>query len=112
MSFLFHEFIGAHVKQNLRISLTCVGNINGDMVDHRNGGWDGGRGYGVRGRGRGRGRGLRGRGRGYGGGNMQWDSGYYNGNDPSGPLPGQGRGKSLLPMFSFAFADLFYCLNF
>ncbi|MBA0607703.1 hypothetical protein Godav_019970, partial [Gossypium davidsonii] len=75
------------------------GNINGGMVDHRNGGWDGGRGYGGRGRGRGRGRGSRGHGRGYGGGNMQRDSGYYNGNDPSGPLPGQGRGKSLLPMF-------------
>ncbi|PPR89733.1 hypothetical protein GOBAR_AA30948 [Gossypium barbadense] len=74
------------------------GNINGGMVDNRNGGWDGGRGYGGRARGRGRGRGFRGRGRGYGGGNMQRDSGYYNGNDPSGPLPGQGRGKSLLPM--------------
>ncbi|MBA0760278.1 hypothetical protein Gotri_023032, partial [Gossypium trilobum] len=69
------------------------GNINGGMVDHRNGGWDGGRSYGGRGRGRGRGRGSRGRGRGYGGGNMQRDSGYYNGNDPSGPLPGQGRGS-------------------
>ncbi|KHG13806.1 Alba-like protein C9orf23 [Gossypium arboreum] len=67
-------------------------NINGGMVDNRNGGWDGGRGYGGRARGRGRGRGFRGRGRGYGGGNMQRDSGYYNGNDPSGPLPGQGRG--------------------
>ncbi|MBA0793185.1 hypothetical protein Gohar_017605, partial [Gossypium harknessii] len=83
------------------------GNINGGMVDHRNGGWDGGRGYGGRGRGRGRGRGSRGRGRGYGGGNMQRDSGYYNGNDRSGPLPGQGRGKSLLPNVSFGFADLF-----
>ncbi|TYH88857.1 hypothetical protein ES332_D01G217000v1 [Gossypium tomentosum] len=43
------------------------GNINGGMVDHRNGGWDGGRGYGGRGQGCGRGRGSRGRGRGYGG---------------------------------------------
>ncbi|KAK8625285.1 hypothetical protein V6N13_090159 [Hibiscus sabdariffa] len=68
------------------------GNINGGMVDHRNGGLDGGRGYGGRGLGRGKGRGFRGRGRGYGGGNMQRDSGYYNGNGSSGPLPEQGRG--------------------
>ncbi|MBA0706509.1 hypothetical protein Golax_018614, partial [Gossypium laxum] len=79
------------VKASAEIEGNEGGNINGGMVDHRNGGWDGGRGYGGRGRGRGRGRGSRGHGRGYGGGNMQRDSGYYNGNDPSGPLPGQGR---------------------
>ncbi|XP_022762913.1 ribonuclease P protein subunit p25-like protein isoform X1 [Durio zibethinus] len=82
------------------------GYINDGMVEYRNGGWDGGRGYGGRGRGRGRGRGLRGRGRGYGGGNIQRDSGYYNGNGPSGPLPGQGRGKSLFPMHTFRCAVL------
>ncbi|OMO92076.1 DNA/RNA-binding protein Alba-like protein [Corchorus olitorius] len=81
------------------------GNANG-VVEHRNGGWDGGRGYGGRGRGRGRGRGFRGRGRGYGGGNMQRDSGYYNGNGQPGPLPGQGRGKSPIPML-FKFCS--YC---
>ncbi|TYH31817.1 hypothetical protein ES288_A01G202300v1 [Gossypium darwinii] len=80
------------VKASAEIEGNEGGNINGGMVDNRNGGWDGGRGYGGRARGRGRGRGFRGRGRGYGGGNMQRDSGYYNGNDPSGPLPGQGRG--------------------
>ncbi|XP_039059479.1 ribonuclease P protein subunit p25-like protein isoform X2 [Hibiscus syriacus] len=72
------------VKASAAIEDTEGGNINGGMVDHRNGG----RGYG----GRGRGRGLQGRGRGYSGGNMQWDSGYYNGNGPSGPFPRQGRG--------------------
>ncbi|TYI44018.1 hypothetical protein ES332_A01G207900v1 [Gossypium tomentosum] len=80
------------VKASAEIEGNEGGNINGGMVDNRNGGWDGGRGYGGRARGHGRGRGFRGRGRGYGGGNMQRDSGYYNGNDPSGPLPGQGRG--------------------
>lgn len=82
--------------------LSCAGNINGGMVEHRNGGWDDGRGYGGRGRGHGRGRGFRGRGRGYGGGNMQRDSGYFNGNGPSGPSPAQGRGKP------FAFNVLSY----
>ncbi|KAK8522294.1 hypothetical protein V6N12_056009 [Hibiscus sabdariffa] len=75
-----------------KISLPLMfGNIKGDMVDHRDGGLDGGQGYGGRGRGRGRGwgRGFRG----YGGGNMQRDSGHYNGNGPDGPFPGQGRGK-------------------
>ncbi|KAK9001544.1 hypothetical protein V6N11_083326 [Hibiscus sabdariffa] len=69
------------------------GNANGGMAENRNGGYDGGRGYGARQRGRGRGRSFRGRGRGYGGGNMQWDSGYNNGDGPSGPLPSQGRGR-------------------
>ncbi|GLT85963.1 hypothetical protein SLE2022_041280 [Rubroshorea leprosula] len=69
------------------------GGYNNGVAEHRNGGWDGGRGYGGRGRGRGRSRSFRGRGRGYGGGNMQRDSGYYNGNGASGPIPSQGQGR-------------------
>ncbi|KAF2293733.1 hypothetical protein GH714_004372 [Hevea brasiliensis] len=66
------------------------GNSNG-VVEHSNGGWDGGRGYVSRGRGHGRGRSFRGRGRGYGGGNMKQKSGYYNGYGGSAELPAQTR---------------------
>ncbi|KAB2045973.1 hypothetical protein ES319_D01G200300v1 [Gossypium barbadense] len=55
------------VKASAEIEGNEGGNINGGMVDHRNGGWDGGRGYGGRGQGCGRGHGSRGRGKGYGG---------------------------------------------
>ncbi|KAJ9174582.1 hypothetical protein P3X46_013217 [Hevea brasiliensis] len=68
------------------------GNSNG-VVEHSNGGWDGGRGYVSRGRGHGRGRSFRGRGRGYGGGNMKQKSGYYNGYGGSAELPAQTRGR-------------------
>lgn len=59
------------------------------------GGFEGGRGYGGRDRGRGRVRGYHGRGRGYGGGSMQqeWSS-YTVCNDYVGGAPSaQGHGK-------------------
>ena len=63
------------------------------MEYNGDGGWDGGRGYGGRGRGRGRGWGYRGRGRGYGGGYMPQQSGGYN-DYGGGAFVGQGRGKT------------------
>ncbi|XP_028054554.1 ribonuclease P protein subunit p25-like protein isoform X5 [Camellia sinensis] len=69
------------------------GNDNNGVVDYNgDGGWDGGRGYGARGRGWGRGRGFHGRGRGYGGGDMQQELGGYNGYGGSGPPLAQGCG--------------------
>lgn len=63
-----------------------AGNYNG-VGDYNGDGWDGGRGYGGRGRGRGRGGSFRGRGRGYG-----QSGGYYDYVDGA---PAQGRGKFL-----------------
>lgn len=58
------------------------GEYNGD-------GWEGGRGFAVRGRGRGRGRSFRGQGRGYDSG------GYYDYGESDAPHV-QGRGKFVL----------------
>lgn len=67
------------------------GNNNG-VPEYNNGHWDGGAGYGGRGRGRAAGHSFRGRGR-QSGGNMQQESEYYNGFGQSGALSSQGRGR-------------------
>ncbi|KAA8537925.1 hypothetical protein F0562_027495 [Nyssa sinensis] len=59
-------------------------NKNGVFVYNRDGGWDGGRGYGGRGRGRGRG---------YGSEDMQQESGGCNDYGGSGVAPTRGRGR-------------------
>ncbi|XP_031273599.1 H/ACA ribonucleoprotein complex subunit GAR1-like isoform X1 [Pistacia vera] len=69
------------------------GGTGNGLAEYSNGHWDGGRGYGGRGRGYARGRSSRGRGRWYGGGNMQHESGYNNGYSGSGAFPPQGRGR-------------------
>lgn len=84
--------------------ILCTGSYNG-VVDYNGDGWDGGRGYGGRGRGRARGGSMRGRGRGYGQQGAYYDyaegapvqgrgqqGGYY---DYAEGAPVQGRGKLL-----------------
>lgn len=83
------------------------------MEYNGDGGFDGGRGYGGRGRGHGRSRGYRGRGRGYGGGIIQQDFGGYNNygnNYGGGPAPAQGRGKLHLMLLNrfFLIVNLIY----
>ncbi|KAI8003151.1 putative leucine-rich repeat receptor-like protein kinase [Camellia lanceoleosa] len=74
-------------------NLSSTWSSNNGVVEYNgDGGWDGGRGYGGRGRVRGRGCGFRGRGRGYGGGDMQQDLGGYNDYGGSGAPFAQGRG--------------------
>ncbi|KAH9686004.1 Alba domain-containing protein [Citrus sinensis] len=68
---------------------------DGRVPEYNNGHWDGGAGYGGRGRGRAAGRSFWGHGRRYDG-NMQQESEYYNGYGGSGALPPQGRGNCLL----------------
>ncbi|KAH9752008.1 Alba domain-containing protein [Citrus sinensis] len=68
-----------------------ISNCNNNGVpEYNNGHWDGGAGYGGRGRGRAAGRSFWGHGRRYDG-NMHQESEYYNGYGGSGALPPQGR---------------------
>ncbi|KAI8005224.1 hypothetical protein LOK49_LG08G01244 [Camellia lanceoleosa] len=75
-------------------NLSSTWSSNNGVVEYNgDGGWDGGRGYGGRGRVRGRGRGFRGCGRGYGGGDMQQDLGGYHDYGGLGAPFAQGRGR-------------------
>lgn len=70
----------------------CAGNYNG-FGDYNGDSWDGGRGYGGRGRGRERGGSFRGRGRGYG-----QLGGYY---DYVEGAPAQGRGMFFYYLYHY-----------
>lgn len=82
----------------------CAGNYNGPG-EYNGDGWDGGRGFGGRGRGRARGRGFWGRGRGFGG----QPGGYYDYGELGAP---QGRGKFMVQWFVCpVIVNLFYYLR-
>ncbi|KAH9752011.1 Alba domain-containing protein [Citrus sinensis] len=82
------------------------GNNNG-VPEYNNGHWDGGAGYGGRGRGRAAGRSFWGHGRRYDG-NMHQESEYYNGYGGSGALPPQGRDTLSDTVINFSYKMINY----